>query len=214
MVVPNAPVRFRPALLGGAIAGTTWEIAKVAFAEISTRFLRNDAIYGSLSAIPVFLMWTYLSWIIVLFGARVVYAAQTTHPEGAAEPVNSPLDRELLTVRVMLAVTRAFDRGAAPPEIDQLALTLPAFPADVEEALGRLRASGLVRDSAGHAWLPARAPRTITLAEVRAAARSRESSQAAHETAVAEAWARADAAAGRELTISLEDLVRDSRLPR
>jgi membrane protein len=190
-----------------------WEVAKVVYADIASHTVHASSIYGSLSAIPVFLAWTYLSWIILLFGARIAYAAQTSHPSGSTEPVKSPLDRELLTVRVMRTIAEAFDNGAAPPDADYLALTLSSVPADVEEAVARLTSAGLVRE-ADAGLVPSRALRSITLAEVRAAARTRESRQTAQEPVLAHLWTQADAAASRELTLSLEELVRDSRLPR
>lgn len=213
LIVPNAPVKKGAALFGSFVAGTAWEIAKVIYADVSTKSVRNNAIYGSLSAVPVFLMWTYVSWILLLLGARLAYAAQVSHPEGLAVPVETPKDRELLAARVMTAVAAAFQKGKKPPDTDRLALKLPALGSDVDEMLALLKAAGLVSNLEEGGWVPSRAPGAITLAEVRSAVRQDAVATAAGDIALTQRWQRADAAADRELTITLEDLVRDSTLP-
>jgi membrane protein len=213
VLVPNARVRRRPALIGAFIAGSAWEVAKVLYASASASSVRQSAIYGSLSAIPIFLVWTYLSWIIVLFGARVTYAAQTSHPTGRVHRIATLLDQEILAARVIKAVAAAFARGAVPPVVDALALALQVTTADVESALGRMSGAGLVRATAEGGWVPARALATITLAEVRAAARSDGVARAIHEPDLQQRWSRADAAAASELSLTLEDLVRPPTEP-
>ena len=71
MVLPNVPVRFRHAAIGGVIAGLLFEVLKFGFGIYIRNFAAYDAIYGALSALPVFLIWTYLSWAVILFGGVV-----------------------------------------------------------------------------------------------------------------------------------------------
>lgn len=71
IALPNLPVRVSHALLGGVIAGALFEALKLGFAIYIRNFAAYDAIYGALSALPVFLIWTYLSWAVILFGAVV-----------------------------------------------------------------------------------------------------------------------------------------------
>lgn len=71
VVVPNHRVRLRHGLIGSLIATVAFEIAKRAFVLFVTYFASYKAIYGAVAALPVFLIWIYLSWTIVLLGAVV-----------------------------------------------------------------------------------------------------------------------------------------------
>lgn len=83
-VVPNHPVRWRHALLGSFFTTLLLEIAKRGFGFFVTHFSSYKAIYGALAALPVFLIWIYLSWTIILLGAVVT----ATLPEWKAAPTH------------------------------------------------------------------------------------------------------------------------------
>ena len=69
VVVPNYRVRRRHGLIGSLFATLSFEIAKRGFAFFVTHFANYKAIYGAIAALPVFLIWIYLSWTIILAGA-------------------------------------------------------------------------------------------------------------------------------------------------
>jgi membrane protein len=69
--VPARPVRLLPAAIGGATAGLALEVAKFGFAWYVAKISTYEAVYGALAALPVFLLWINLCWIIVLAGAAV-----------------------------------------------------------------------------------------------------------------------------------------------
>ncbi len=80
--VPNCEVRFKYALSGGVIAAILFELAKYAFATYLVYFTSYQRIYGALAVLPVFLIWIYLSWLVVLIGAYIT-AALGARAEGA-----------------------------------------------------------------------------------------------------------------------------------
>ena len=74
LIIPNRAVRVRDAMIGGLVAAVLFEISKRAFAAYITHFPSYTAVYGALAAFPIFLLWIYLSWLIVLLGACTVAA--------------------------------------------------------------------------------------------------------------------------------------------
>jgi len=71
VAIPNCVVPFRPAAFGAILAAALFQIAKFGFGWFVTHFKSYEIIYGTLASLPVFLLWLYLSWLVVLIGAIV-----------------------------------------------------------------------------------------------------------------------------------------------
>jgi|YelNatPaOPRAMG01_1025707.scaffolds.fasta_scaffold11137_7 membrane protein len=71
-LVPNRPVPWKNALLGGLFSGVTWEIAKNLFAIYMVHFSSYNRIYGSLGGVIILMVWIYFSTFILLHGAEIV----------------------------------------------------------------------------------------------------------------------------------------------
>jgi membrane protein len=74
MLVPNKFVDWRDAVWGGLMAAIAFEVAKRLFAMFIRQFPTYAMIYGALAALPLFLTWIYLSWMITLVGALLTAA--------------------------------------------------------------------------------------------------------------------------------------------
>ena len=72
--VPNCDVDWRDAAWGGLLAALAFEVAKRGFAVFIVQFPTYSRIYGALAALPLFLLWIYLCWLITLLGALLVAA--------------------------------------------------------------------------------------------------------------------------------------------
>ena len=83
MFVPYTRVRWTHALAGGAIAALAFEFAKAGFAWYVATFTSYQQVYGALAALPLFMLWLYLCWIIVLAGAAIVSALTPGSRNGA-----------------------------------------------------------------------------------------------------------------------------------
>ncbi|MCM2328141.1 MAG: YihY family inner membrane protein [Lysobacter sp.] len=73
-IIPNRPVPARHALAGGIVAALVFEAMKSAFAAYIRAVPTYQLVYGAFAAVPIFLVWVYLSWLVVLFGAEFTAA--------------------------------------------------------------------------------------------------------------------------------------------
>ncbi|MDH3342443.1 MAG: YihY/virulence factor BrkB family protein [Gammaproteobacteria bacterium] len=79
LLVPNTKVKFRSALIGAIIAGVLWESSGWLFASFVANSSNYTVVYSSFAILVVFLIWLYLSWLILLIGATISYYHQ--HPD-------------------------------------------------------------------------------------------------------------------------------------
>ncbi len=170
LFVPSTRVRLYAAATGGVVAGIAWELAKMLYTFAVARFFRYHAVYGSVAAVPIFLLWMFVSWTLVLFGARVSFVVQHARVllRGHAA-TSTPLGRELLAARALLEVALAYRDGAPPPDPGEVAVRLETFGEPVREVLGALRLKQIVAEVSGGGLVPARPLETITLGDVRRA---------------------------------------------
>ncbi len=164
---PNAKVRFRSALAGGLVAGTAWELAKHLYAEFAARMFDFNPVYGSLGAAPLFLIWIYLSWMLVLFGARLAYAIQFALYRGTVSELgNHPRAKELVAARVAQIASAAALGLAKPLTLRELVGALRVQPQIAVEVIDRMLDAGLlVTDSRGLV-IPGKSPRDLYLSDV------------------------------------------------
>lgn len=73
MSLPNCKVYFRHASIGAAVAACLFELMKIIFRVYVSNFSSDTIIYGVIAAIPVFLLWLYLTWINVIIGAIISF---------------------------------------------------------------------------------------------------------------------------------------------
>jgi len=77
MTVPNTRVQVSPALIGAALAALLWETGKFGFRKFAEHSVGYSTLYGPIALLPLFLLWVYITWIIVLCGLQISYALQT-----------------------------------------------------------------------------------------------------------------------------------------
>jgi len=78
LIIPNRKVKWRSALIGALIAAILFEMAKRGFAWYVTTFPSYQKVYGALATIPLFLVWVYVSWVIVLLGGVIAATLEST----------------------------------------------------------------------------------------------------------------------------------------
>lgn len=168
--IPNTRVRFASALVGGVIAGTAWELAQWGYFHFQVGVANYNAIYGTLAAVPIFLVWIYTSWLIVLFGLEVVFAHQHRgHAlSGFGTQSLTATAREELAVALLVQVSLRFQKGDSPPSAQLLADELNVPLLMLEPAFTVLEQSGYIVATSGSesGWLPARDPSEVQMSEL------------------------------------------------
>ena len=168
--VPNAKVQLRAALIGGVAAGALWEGLGFGFATVVASSTRYTAIYSGFAVLILFLMWLYVSWLILLIGARLAFYVQYPEqltPEGEARLLSGQ-DREKLALLLMTRIGRAHFAGGAPETLRALARWSGISIELVEDVLLSLERHGLLLNAAGPelSYMPGRAPELVDVAHI------------------------------------------------
>jgi len=170
VITPNCRVRWVFAFIGATVAGLVWTALRAGYATFAAQTFRYGVLYGSLGAIPLFLLWLYLSWLVVLAGARLAYALQNARFHSIWPVlVGHPRGRELAAVRVVQHLTRAWLEQEHAPDRASLARDIELPEDVVQPILEALRDADLVHEGRHSGWSPARDPAHLTLGQVTAA---------------------------------------------
>ncbi len=175
-LVPNTPVDFTAAAVGGLVGGSFWHINNLFSVIYASRVVNNSKIYGGLGMVLVFMAGLYFSWLTLLFGAQVAYGFQNRAlylQDKLAENVNQR-GREFIALRLMTCLGRRFQVGMAPPTIQQMSGELGVPSRLIQQVLRTLLAARLVTEISGAepAYAPARPLETINAHHVLLAMRA------------------------------------------
>lgn len=165
--IPYTRVNTSAAIVGGVVGGTLWQLAKGGFNWYITNMTAFDQIYGPLAAVPVFLLWLYLTWLIVLLGAEVAYAVQYPRERTHLTPEQLAGYLDFYSVRAMAEISRRFTtpEGNERGTID--ALRSVGIPTEIlGEILNRLSEKHLIVYTEDNEYVPARQPSSIMVREV------------------------------------------------
>ncbi len=108
--VPNRRVPLAHAFMGALVGALLFELAKRGFGLYVSQVRTYEAVYGALSALPVFLLWIYVSWVVVLTGAEFTQAL-SGYRLGRAGSFGDPRWKLALTVRILGHLWRAQQTG-------------------------------------------------------------------------------------------------------
>jgi membrane protein len=162
--MPNRPVKIADALIGGVLAGVVFEVTKHGFGYYITSFPTYTLVYGAFAAVPVFLLWLYISWLVVLLGAIVV----ATLPEWRQQTLHgrlAPGSNFVYALQVLKALWQAQQRGAMAT-VPQLHGALHIRYERIETLLETMQRAAWVNRAAAAGWVLHRNPATIAVADV------------------------------------------------
>ncbi len=162
--VPNRPVKKRDAFVGGITAGIGLEAMKQAFGFYIGHFTNYELVYGAFAAVPVFLLWIYASWLIVVGGAVLTaILPEWAERGGQAEP--APGSDFFDALQVLKLLWRAHHEGS----IVHLSELHPAVKVRVdhlEKVLLTLSGAGYVARSGGEGWVLSRDAEAIAVEDI------------------------------------------------
>lgn len=162
-IVPARRVEWRHALVGGVIAGIGFELAKRGFALYLSQVPTYTLIYGAFATVPIFLIWLYLSWLVVLTGAIVTAMLPAYHAKPERHRVPG---EELAEALAMLAALAQAHGEGRVISLSRLSRELRLVPERCEELLERARVLGWVARTDKEGWVLARDTAAIGLADV------------------------------------------------
>lgn len=169
--MPNTKVKIIPALIGGLVAGVLWQLSQWAILKFQLFIVKYNAIYGVFAQIPLFLIWIYISWIIILLGTEISFAVQNykTYSREAVALRLSTDAKQRLAVRLLIELTRNFESEDTLLSNEQLAEKLRIPVKLVNELLYMLEIEKVtikIDREDGEFYTLIRPPRMLTIGRI------------------------------------------------
>ncbi|HIE43461.1 MAG TPA: YihY/virulence factor BrkB family protein [Candidatus Omnitrophica bacterium] len=147
--MPNTKVSLKSGILGGIAAGTMYQLLQWGYIKSQIVLNRYGAIYGSFAALPLFLIWLQISWLIVLFGAEVSFAHQNVETyefEPDCLRVSYSF-KKLLSLRIVHMLVKNFSEGRKPLTAGEISAKLETPVRLVNEILYELVEAGIIAET-------------------------------------------------------------------
>lgn len=179
MLVPNTRVKFRSAFYGAVIAGVIWQVSGILFTSFVGGSTGYTAIYSGFAILLVFMIWLYLSWVILLIGASISFYHQNPD-QLKREQIDFHMSgrmRDQLALQAMVNIARAHDQQSELiPSLENLASYQQVPVSALKRMLDALQSDGLIRLSGQNPplYLPAASLQRIKLVDILRSAHAAE----------------------------------------
>lgn len=177
LIVPYTKVRKKPAAIAAITVTLLFQVCQWGFGIYVNIFSKQEAIYGALAALPVFLMWLYICWIVILLGGYIAaryqygFLSENTSDEVQAHNLATSYRNKLLTayfpILCFCEIHRAFqEKGAATSEA--LAQKLNCPETDISEACLYLQELGFIRldHENQDRWFPTKGSQAYKMSDI------------------------------------------------
>jgi membrane protein len=152
LIVPNRQVKLQHAIAGGMAAAVGFEIMKRVFALYISHFPTYQAVYGAFATVPIFLLWVYLSWLMVLVGAEISASLSSWRFRAWSRNPSAPGARFVDALRLLAALGEALQKGSVETYCS-LQKRLERGFEEIEPILERLAQANLVRQVKTGGWV-------------------------------------------------------------
>lgn len=152
MVMPNTKVKFSSALIGGIIGGTAWQFAQWLYFHFQVSISRYNAIYSTVAALPIFLIWLQLSWMVLLFGAEIAFAHQMVESYRfvGTEKLSGRRATEVFALSIVSMIAKNFVEGRRPPGLKQFSDALGVKSEIIKPIIENLIKKEIIYDVSGN----------------------------------------------------------------
>lgn len=172
--LPNRHIPFKYGMIGAIVAGTAYQLLQTFYITIQLKLSSYGAIYGSFAALPLFLIWLNLSWMIVLAGAELAYQTEIAAWNDAPthkELVQTPTQYRVLALLIVYRIVQTFCEGKNPLTLHQLSDESGASKKNLEGLIRQLIKYKIISETAYESdneiyYQPARDVNLITLRAV------------------------------------------------
>lgn len=167
---PYTQVRYGPALIGSFVTAVLFQIAQWGYVRFQVGVANYRAIYGAMASVPIFLVWIYVAWAIILFGAELTAALQRGDIRVSPDPF-SPDFQISTTMYILLRLAERAAHGGVPVTSVSIGRELNVPEATLKPILKGLIDGGFVIEAEAnanpnsHGLYLVRDPSTINLSE-------------------------------------------------
>ena len=204
--VPNRQVTVLDAAVGGIIAAFAFEGMKFGFGHFLAKIATYKLVYGTFASLPIFLMWIYLSWVVVVF-ASVITAVLPYWRTGGVLLKQPPGAQFVEAVDILKLLYRAYGDGRVL-NLQQLRMAVRLSWEDAEAILEKLVAAGWVAKLQGNGWVLARDAGAIRVGDVfRMFVFGREAADVSEDSTIRRLVSSIAANVDGELDFSLKELL-------
>jgi membrane protein len=172
--MPNTKVKFKAGFMAGIVSGTIFQFVQWAYINFQIGVAKYGAIYGSFAALPLFLVWLQISWLVVLFGAELAFAIQNVETyEFEQDSLSiSQSHKKLIALLITNFLVKRFCRGDKPSDAPEISRKLEIPIRLVRQILFELVESNILsevikeEEAKEVAYQPARGVDTLTVKQV------------------------------------------------
>jgi len=154
IIFPNTKVKLKPAIVAGILAGTLFQLTQWGWINGQVYLSRYSTIYGAFAALPLFMIYLQLSWLIVLFGAEYAFAMQnanTWEHKNISESL-SGIHKKKMCLLILRHIIKNFELGNPPMTISQISGIVHVPYRFVSKILKELEAAGIVNKVASEEY--------------------------------------------------------------
>lgn len=171
--IPNTRVKQKSAIFGAIAAGTIWQIVNFGFSQFFVTAYQSGpsgTLYSSFAMVPLFLIWLYISWAIILLGGEICFIHQNHKLLGwqITQKEYSNKDKLFISIKILILLSKQFYYGKNPLSSAQLSKSMKLAEPEIENILNSLLETGLVHviEEEEIAYNPAKSLCTLTIREV------------------------------------------------
>jgi membrane protein len=150
LIMPNTRVPLASGLIAGIIAGTVYQLLQWTYIHFQIGVSNYGAIYGSFAALPLFMLWVQLSWMVVLGGAEIAYQLEVERNGRSTVGNRAFISERALAVLLVHQCAASLRAGLGALPLKKLAGEIGASIFDLKDIASSLVQAGILIDTRNH----------------------------------------------------------------